>query len=270
MKLNKIFILAALSVVGLGFASCDDDDDYEAGKQAGSYNVTFDSQANQILAKTATSFDVELNRHSTSGTLTVPIEKVNVPAAFTVPESVTFAEGDSIATLKVQVADTMTLNTGYDFTIQVPEEYTNPYKDQSSVAMYKVTITKEDYETAYTATFTSGFFEGSWPVTIERSPSLGILRIKDLYVEGYNYYLKWDGSSKDVSLVTSTGATATSVRTGYVHKKYGMVSTAADPDEGAFGYDASTKTIYLTFNFTVSAGSFGAYTETLTDITAAK
>ena len=53
MKLNKIFLMAAALLAAV-FASCSDDDSYSPGAQAGSYDVSFASQANQVLGKTAT------------------------------------------------------------------------------------------------------------------------------------------------------------------------------------------------------------------------
>lgn len=61
------------------FSACSDDDDYKVGDPAGENNVTFLTYSNPVMAKTATTFDVVLNRHTTSGTLSVPVEKVSVP-----------------------------------------------------------------------------------------------------------------------------------------------------------------------------------------------
>lgn len=71
MKLNKIFLMAAALLAAV-FASCSDDDSYSPGAQAGSYDVSFASQANQVLGKTATEFTITLHRSNGSGELTVP------------------------------------------------------------------------------------------------------------------------------------------------------------------------------------------------------
>ena len=49
MKINKIFLMAGLAVMGLVATSCgDDDDNYTPGKPAGNNNVVFINQAGVI------------------------------------------------------------------------------------------------------------------------------------------------------------------------------------------------------------------------------
>lgn len=83
MRIDKLFVIGAMLVGAFAFSACSDDDDYKAGEPAGENNVTFLTYSNPVMEKTATSFDVVLNRHTTQGTLSVPLEKLIVPRAGT-------------------------------------------------------------------------------------------------------------------------------------------------------------------------------------------
>lgn len=289
MRIDKLFVVGALFVGALSLASCSDDDDYTPGAAAGANDVTFQSYSNPVMAKTATTFNVVLNRHTTSGTLTVPVEKVSVPEGWTVPENVDFAAGDSLATLTVTPSSDMKLNSDYDFVIRIPESYTNSYKkNNGEVNTYKVVVVKEDYETFATGTYDEEFFNGAqWPVTIEYSPALDVYRIKNLFesidgVSGYNFFFKWNketGDKQEFEMVNSDGSEASKVQAGFSYSTYGMVSyawAAETNDESKYvddvnkntfgGYLSASKMFVLVWNHSVSAGSFGAGTDFIRDV----
>src|SRR5574344_352307 len=123
MKINKIFLMAAVAMLGL-FASCGDDDDYTAGKKSGNNDVAFTeaSQKNQTLELADTKFTVSLQRSNTQGALTVPL-KVFASDMLTVPTSATFADGAATADITVQVSDSAKAYVNYPLLITVPEEY---------------------------------------------------------------------------------------------------------------------------------------------------
>lgn len=278
-KIFKSFLYTVLAVVSIvSLSSCSDDDDYTPGTVAGENNVTFSSYSNVVISKTATSFDIELNRHAMKGQLTVPLEALNIPDGWKVPENASFADGDSLTKITVTVPTDMKLNTAYDFLIRVPDTYTNPYKiNNGEVNTFKATVTKEDYELYATGTYDEEFFFGAqWPVTIEYSPALDIYRVKNMFAgaEGYSgsydFFFKWNGKSdatQEFTMVTSTGENASKEPTGFSYGDYGMVSVAwvaatndysKSSDDNLFGgYVESEKTFYLPFSHSVSAGSFG-------------
>lgn len=288
MRIDKLFVVGALFVGALSLASCSDDDDYTPGAAAGANDVTFQSYSNPVMAKTATTFNVVLNRHTTSGTLTVPVEKISVPDGWTVPESADFAAGDSLTTISVTPSSDMKLNTDYDFVIRIPESYTNSYKkNNGEVNTYKVVVVKEDYETFATGTYDEEFFNGAqWPVTIEYSPALDVYRVKSMFeavqdVSGYNFYFKWNketGDKQEFYMVNSDGSKASKVQAGFTYGTYGMVyyawaaatndeSKYADGNENAFGgYLSASKMFVLFWTHTVSAGSFGDGTDFIKDV----
>ncbi|WP_036905222.1 hypothetical protein [Prevotella sp. AGR2160] len=287
-KFNFIYTIAALLFVGLSLTACsDDDDDYTPGAQAGENNVTFSTYSNKVLAKTATSFEIELNRHATGAALSVPVEKLSVPEGWTVSDSAKFAAGDSLTNITVKLADDVVYNTAYDMVLRVPEAYTNPYKrSNNEVSVFKATVTREDYELFATGTFVDkalgddSFFNTSWPVKMDYSPSLKIYRVKDVFVDGYNLYFKWNGKSdadQSFTMVNSDGSAADKVAVGFTVGSYGMVyvtwacgtndQSKASDDTLFGGYSASDNAFYLPFEFTVKAGSFGTGTEYIKDVT---
>lgn len=74
---------------------------------------------------------VEVARSSESGQLTVPLKVANANgydadgnALFSVPESVTFADGEKTAEVTVTCSDNMEMFKTYNLAISVAEEYT--------------------------------------------------------------------------------------------------------------------------------------------------
>lgn len=293
MRIDKLFVIGAMLVGAFAFSACSDDDDYKAGEPAGENNVTFLTYSNPVMEKTATTFDVVLNRHTTQGTLSVPVEKALVPEGWNVPETANFAAGDSLATITVTPAADISLNTGYDFVLRVPESYTNSYKQKNGeVNTYKVEVVKEDYVPFATGTYDETFFaEAQWPVTIEYSPALDIYRIKSMLepvddVAGYHFYFKWNketGEKQKFTQCASDGGKQTSAQAGFKDATYGMVSyawaagtndpakyTGEDNKNNFGGYLASENMFVLPWKHNVSAGSFGVGTDFIRDVKFAK
>ena len=289
MRIDKLFVIGAMLVGAFAFSACSDDDDYKAGEPAGENNVTFLTYSNPVMEKTATSFDVVLNRHTTQGTLSVPLEKLIVPEGWNVPETANFAAGDSLATITVTPVADMSLNTDYDFVLRVPESYTNSYMQKNGeVNTYKVEVVKEDYVPFATGTYDETFFaEAQWPVTIEYSPALDVYRIKSMLepmgdVAGYHFYFKWNketGEKQKFTQCASNGGKQTSAQAGFEYGTYGMVSyawaagtndpakyTGEDNKNNFGGYLASENMFVLPWNHNVSAGSFGVGTDFIRDV----
>lgn len=293
MRIDKLFVIGAMLVGAFAFSACSDDDDYKAGEPAGENNVTFLTYSNPVMEKTATSFDVVLNRHTTQGTLSVPLEKLIVPEGWNVPETANFAAGDSLATITVTPAADMSLNTDYDFVLRVPESYTNSYMQKNGeVNTYKVEVVKEDYVPFATGTYDETFFtKAQWPVTIEYSPALDVYRIKSMFepvddVAGYHFYFKWNketGEKQKFTQCASNGGKQTSAQAGFKDETYGMVSyawaagtndpakyTGEDNENNFGGYLASENMFVLPWKHDVSAGSFGVGTDFIRDVKFAK
>lgn len=118
-----------------------------------------------------------------------------------------------------------------------------------------VEFTGLDYEPYGKGTYTSnsGLFKpASWEVDVEYSEVGDRYRIANNWTKGYGLAFSHDGSKVTVY--------PTTMETGYMHPRYGMVSVSGQGST----YNETTKTFTFVFNFTVSAGSFFVKTETLT------
>ncbi len=290
MRIDKLFVVGAMLASAFAFSSCGGNDDITKEAYVAEHNVTFQYYSDPVMDKTATSFDVVLNRHTTSGTLSVPVEKVIVPEGWNVPETANFAEGDSLATITVTPSSDISLNKDYKFFISIPESYTNPYKiNEGEVNSFSVNVVKEDYEPYATGTYDEEFFfsGAQWPVKIEYSPALDIYRIKSMMepvdeVSGYHFYFKWNmetGENQSFTMCASDGGELTTAQAGFSYGSYGMVSykwaaSTNNPadyvdetnDAGFGGYLASENMFVLVWNHTVSAGSFGSGTDFIRDV----
>ncbi|MFA6832187.1 MAG: hypothetical protein WCR36_07955, partial [Bacteroidaceae bacterium] len=146
MKSNKIFLLVVIVFVSVFATSCSDDDNYVPGKETGAYNVYFKNESNVTMGLSDKSFNITIARSNKNGELTVPLKHVRVPDCFKAPESVTFANGDTVETITVTVTDSMKVFVNYSLDLQIPEEYTNQYKKQSVYPAVNMTVHKEDYK----------------------------------------------------------------------------------------------------------------------------
>lgn len=120
-----LLIAAAFPLI----AACSSDDDYAAGPEpaADSQLVRFSStNDNEVLITdgTETGTDITLLRKDSVGELTVPINVDYSVGNFVIPESVTFADGDTTATLHVTFDGYV---AGTKAQISIPASYTNPY-----------------------------------------------------------------------------------------------------------------------------------------------
>lgn len=261
MKINKIFLMAGLAVMSLMATSCSDDDDYTAGKPAGSQDISFFNEYNPVLGLTDTQFEITLHRTNASGEQTVPLEVLQCADVLSCPTQATFASGDTLAHVTVAVSSEAKAFEEYILRVRIPEEYTNPYAPKMGTPQINLNVMKEDYKVLYQADFTSWFFEETWPIEIEYSEYLDLYRIKDLYVNGYNYYYKLGKKAEDgsipMTMCSSDGVVTKEQACGYVHPTYGMISTTWLSDNFT-GYDPGDDAYYIPFQWTVSAGSFGA------------
>ena len=272
MKLNKIFMLGLMATAALFTACSSDDHDYEWGKPAGTNDVTFSSAENMVLDFTATSFDIELSRPDSisQNALTVPVKCIEKPDFLTLPSEVTFAAGESTATLNVTIGEGMEAFTEYRLKLTIPEDYTNPYSQQNGVPIANIKFLKEDFQLYATGTFHEAvYYEDAWEVEIEYSPMLELYRIKDAIIEGTHWYFKWSGpdaEEQSFMFTDSEGNKATCTIgttkyygffSGIVNSKYGNVYVTV-LGGNFIGYDPDGPEFDFPVSYRVSAGSFGS------------
>lgn len=132
MRIIKYFLGLPLALT-LVLAGCSDSDDYQAAAplQAGNQQVHFsaENKAKTVLLPDAQTKQVGLTvvRTTTSGTTTIPVTLSDATPGITADQQVTFADGDSTATVHVALPDTAKAGDSYAYTLTVSGENTDPY-----------------------------------------------------------------------------------------------------------------------------------------------
>lgn len=132
MRMIK-YLWALPLALALIITGCSDNDNYQVAEplQAGNQQVHFSSvnKAKTILGSDAQTKEVDLTvvRTTTSGTTTVPVALTDATPGVTADQQVTFADGDSTATIHVALPDTAKAGDNYAYTLTVSGENTDPY-----------------------------------------------------------------------------------------------------------------------------------------------
>ena len=287
MKLNKIILFASLALMSMFATSCSDDDDYAPGKPAGSYNVSFpeEQSCDITLSPEAKSFKAVIKRANGSGELTVPINKLAATdAIFSVPESVTFANGETEKEITIECAESMEMFKNYNCYLSIPEEYTQPYSATIESPNMHFSVIKEDYTLWGTGKWDNSEWNGTdeepvviFDVNVEYSEIKKLYRIKQF--NGYGsgtgtIFFKWNGEAytysdedKDPAFCFTDengNISKNPIDFGQPHPTYGTVyvSWINDDPDSPTEVTADGK-ISFYFEYTVSAGSFGACHEIL-------
>lgn len=272
MKLNKIFLFATIALSTM-LVACGDDDDYQKGGPAGTYDVTFIDEENVVLDVAANEFTVKIARANANGELTVPLI-AQCSDVFSVPASVTFANGEAEKEITITVKDNIEMFKSYPFVLTVPDDFINPYVEDAGSPRCNISVIKEDYKLYAVATFTDPvFFKQAWRQPIEYSELLDMYRMADCFADGTPWYFKWSDHTWNNEMETeeegfyfcdADGKKVTKWLTGYIHPRYGAVS-AEVLDGYFFGWDSEEEALYFPLEITVSAGSFGANFFSLSD-----
>lgn len=252
--MNKIFKLALCSVLALNFTACTEEVDYTPATPSQVTDQVYFMASNTaapVMQKDDTQFTVLVGRDNSSSAQSVPLKVTNPnPEIFTVPATIEFAAGEAEKELVVQASSSMELAKNYYLKLEIAEEFVNPYKAQDNHPIIELSILKEDYELYAVGTYTAGFFSNqSWKQEMQYSPALDMYRFTDLWATGYHVAFKWDGSK-----ITCANTT---VQSGYVHPTYGMCSATVE----ATAYEAESNAFLFTYNWTVSAGTFGSFVD---------
>lgn len=261
MKLNKIFLLAFIAFAGV-FASCDDDDDYKAGKPAGDVDVRFIEEGGQIsVPASATSFTVSMCRMSDkSKALKVPVKVLfaNDSVFKDIPSEVEFPAGEDTISFNVNITDKIEMFKEYAFSLSIPEEYTNPYIKDDQTPVFNGFVIKNDWTTKYIVGYYSWGYGNEQPVglPLQYSAILDMWRVTNFaFMPGTScFQFQWDGDvTKDsqLKLVTMNGeAQEAEIPTDMVHSQYGMIYTKWLSDAPTV-YTAADKEFAIPFDWGV-------------------
>ena len=131
--MNKIFkycSMLLLSVLALTLGSCTEEYEYSGAKAEGQ-QVYFSSElpSTQNLSSTESGFEVKLNRIKTDEALTINLTLSDESGIYSIPSSVSFAEGESETTFTVGYDPTkLEYDVFNSVTIAIADaDYTTPY-----------------------------------------------------------------------------------------------------------------------------------------------
>lgn len=239
------------------FTSCSEEEaDFTpagpAAVEATEYYFTSGTKTNMVIGSSQKQIVFEVNRVNTESEATLDLIVTNPnDELFAVPASVNFAAGEATAQVAIEVSDSLVLFQEYQFTVQIPEKYTNPYVAENNNPTLHFVVMRDDYVPFAYGTYSSYFFEQSWEAVLEYSPSLELYRFKDCWVAGYDVTFKFD---RETLAITMTSAAYAS---GYVHPSYGMVMATVYNKGTLNRYDQEASVFYFAYQWTVDAGSFG-------------
>lgn len=192
MKLNKIS-LAIMGLAAFAMSSCSEDDpEYTPAapieNPAEFYFSNADADKLLEVGDDETEFVVPVYRADKGAAETVNISVVNPDAAiFTIPSSVTFAEGSDEAQIVVTYnPENLSMNTDYDFVFKVDGASSDYYLNEAKVTLNYITWT-----TLGNATYTDGFIctlfntpDVDYEVEVQENPGTpGLYRLVNPYGE---------------------------------------------------------------------------------------
>lgn len=256
-KIRNIFFFAGLATVI--FSACTEDyPEREPSYVPASdcMNVYFPTSNEGVVEveQTVNEVVVTLSREKTDKAATIALKNIDKNGVFEVPETVSFTAGQKDAEITVKFENLVPF-VQYSVLFSLEESYTNPYKEnETGTTNFQLNVTQADWKDYAEGSFTSWFFEDTWPQNMQYSETLKMYRLKGLWVSGYNYMFKWDGGDKIQPAGSLSGGLYVQP-SGYVHPTYGMVSTNTSATDSK--YDSATKTFTFNIKWTVSAGSFG-------------
>lgn len=264
MKINKYFLGLAVILLGV-LTSCETEVKGDAVYKPMGMNVSFETAKPSTIttSETSVTIPVRIIRSLTNGSYTANFtaEASDEGIFSTDITSANFAEGQGVVNMLVTASN---LEKGKDYT-------------------YTLTLSPADVATADTITKTQNvstvitihsdytwkklgkghysspeWWEEELDVEIQQAEGTNIYRIMDLFEKGYN--IQFTIGSDNVVTVPKQAS--------WKHSSYGIVYLQGflnEDESGVAGvYDPATKQAPLTLQHTVSAGSFGAYTDVLT------
>lgn len=204
------YIISGVVAVALqtAFVACGDDD-YSAGPEVASDspNAYFSSDNDSLHVidlgdNGPGEISLKVVREKTQGATTIPIIVDKNNANFSIPESVTFEDGDSVKNVTVSYE---AYKVGMSFTVHLAEQYANPYKQKDGDYSFSVTVTQPyeycsvEYErdTTYTSTGTvvSGRFHGVTDSKIYAYAGINQFLWTDFFGSGVNLKFTIDTSN---------------------------------------------------------------------------
>lgn len=248
--MKKLLYIISILVIVLGTSSCEQD--LVKYKSDGSVEASFPSTLVNfaLVSEDNGQITIEMWRGNSKSAASIPVTITGATDVFTPQkQQFDFEAGSNKAYLTFTYPD---INNFAGETYKITVAITNP-EDISISGRSSMVISaqrKLSFQSLGTGSFTSEFFEESWPITVMKAAEADYYRLPGCYFTNYNIEFSINGST--VSFAKQP--------TGYNHSTYGMVSW--DP---RFMGESTVQGKDITFvvAFTVSAGSFGKFYEEL-------
>ncbi len=188
---------------------------------------------------------------NTKGAISVPVTITNNTGGVFTPQKSTFdfADGENKAYLKFTYPNINNFG-GEKYTIDVSITDENQVSYGGFKTMKIAAQRKLTFQSLGTGTFTSEFFEDSWPQEVQKAAEADYYRLPNCYYTGYP--IEFTINNNVVSFAKQA--------MGYVSSTYGM--TSWDP-RYANECTKVGKKITFVVDFRVAAGSFGVCNEVL-------
>ena len=254
-KLLNLKYIALFAVLAL-FSACTEGEEYtpaQPSAETNAYRFAASSASNVVLALTDSVYQVVVERDDVTGEVTLPLNAKGDVKFFSVPASVTFAEGESKVALNIAIAPNMPAFENCYLEISIDESYVNPYATDN-FSVLPITFLKEDY-----APFANGVYTycGLWggglsEQELEYSPILDVYRLQDVW-----------GPSKVTFKITDPKTMAFEMtesvfNTGVLYAAGAPIVAYPVATEDCYNqYDADTNTFYFAFQFYVPAAGGG-------------
>lgn len=134
MKTFKHIGMIGVLAAGALLTACSDKDDYTPGPEvpSGCQQMRFADTNNPICVLDEANTDdrtatLTLKRNNTGTALTMPIKVVSQSAGLTIPAEVTFAAGDSLATLAIKAPEKVAVKDVYKYELRLEGDNADPY-----------------------------------------------------------------------------------------------------------------------------------------------
>lgn len=133
MKLYNIFSVIGLAAA-MAFTACTDEVDYTPAKLVTTPGAYFpaEEEVNFVINSEADVQTINISRQSTEGELTITVTPYGDTDKFSVPSTVTFANGAATASVVVTpLVNNMEMYATYMLGITIADEFTSPYIQNS-------------------------------------------------------------------------------------------------------------------------------------------
>ena len=205
----------------------------------------------QMITEDGNKIVVEMWRGNTRGAASVPVTITDKTGGVFTPEKqqFDFADGESRAYLSISYPDINEFG-GEKYELELAITNENQVSPSGKKSMKISAQRKLTFASIGTGSFTSEFFEESWPQEVLKAAEADYYRLPNCYYSGFP--IEFSVENGKISFAKQP--------MGYNHSTYGMVSW--DP-RYLDDCEIDGKTYTFVAAFVVSEGSFGGFTEVL-------